>query len=92
MKVTAQKNVRLKTRHCQEGNGKLLRLERAKSPQRQYAHHQWRRGGTAADNLTRKGQKQRILLMRNSMYRILITVALMAVLLMPAPVAADYGD
>jgi hypothetical protein len=30
--------------------------------------------------------------MRNSIYRILFSVALMMVLLLPAPVAADFGD
>jgi len=51
----------------------------------------WRTIETVADNLTRKGQKQRILLMRNAMYRVLISTALLAVLLLPAPVAADFG-
>jgi hypothetical protein len=30
--------------------------------------------------------------MRNAMYRILLSIALMAVLLLPVPVAAEYGD
>jgi hypothetical protein len=30
--------------------------------------------------------------MKNAMYRILFTIALLSVLLLPAPVAADFGD
>jgi len=29
--------------------------------------------------------------MRNAMYRVIISIALLAVLLLPAPVAADFG-